>query len=201
MDCALCFYKDKTQLRQCPTEFVRNQEGFVPFSLPVFLQRIPVVTQGDLVCWKNIFMVRLRNSPAAVIHTTTSITEWHSALGGEEHLKSPQPEAICQETAAYVCYLPSCSSAPACEVKGIAPSPSEIYRTSIWGTWDRLWPPSAGNKNVTPFCTPERELAAILRETCGAVPQKQPLNYTWKRAVTATQPIPHFTSRQVLLYF
>lgn len=70
MDRTLCFYKDKTELQQCPTEFVRNQEGFVPFSLPIFLQRIPVVTQGDLGCWKNVFMVGLRNSPAAAIHTT-----------------------------------------------------------------------------------------------------------------------------------
>lgn len=70
--------------------------------------------------------------------------------------------------------LASSSPAPACDIKGIAPSPSEICRTSIWGTWDRLWPPSARNKKVTPFCTPEREQAAILHGTRAAAPQKQP---------------------------
>lgn len=105
MDHALCFYKEKTQLQQCPTEFVRNQDDFVPFSLPTFVQKIPLVTHGDLGFWKIIFTVGLRNCPAVVIHTTTSITELYLALGGEEQFKSPQSEAIWQDTVAQVCSL------------------------------------------------------------------------------------------------
>lgn len=54
---------------------------------------------------------------------------------------------------------------------------------------------------VTPFSWKyEGDPFLYTREICAA-PQKQPLNYTRKRVVTATQPILRFTSRQVLLYF
>lgn len=111
---------------------------------------------------------------------------------------SPEWRNLAANSAAWVC-LPATQHQ---YVKQRALHPFLLkYVQQAFEVWDSLWPPSAGNRNVTPFCIPDREQTAILRDRRAMrSPQKQPLNYIQKRVATSTQPILHFIVRRVPLY-